>query len=117
MMPKCSGPAAWTLGWMEPEGLATEVGRRCRRAGRGEETSHNPQDSPDGCEKRFLSQGKLHTRGHSTPVRHTICAICSARQSDCHPGGDIPWRSQPTTTRSLDVASRGSSTSTTCCHP
>ena len=34
-MPKCSGPTFWTLGWMDPEGLATEVGRRDRRADGG----------------------------------------------------------------------------------
>ena len=51
-----------------------------------------------------------------TPVRHKICAIGSARQSDCHPGGEIPWRSHPTTTRSPDINSRGSSTSTNYCH-
>src|SRR5438874_5757599 len=74
-MPKCSGPTFCTLGWMDPEGLATEVGRRERRAvrrdmmairtppGLGEETSRNPQDSPDGWKRGFLSQKKLHTRG------------------------------------------------------
>ena len=49
-----------------------------------------------------------------TPVRHKICAICSARQSDCHSGGEISWRSHPTT-RSLDINSRDSSTSTNYC--
>jgi hypothetical protein len=53
---------------MDPEGLATEMGRRGRRAvgedvlairtppGLGEERSLNPQDSPDGWKRRFLSQ-------------------------------------------------------------
>src|SRR5262249_14722697 len=30
-MPKCSGWAFWTLGWREPDGLATEVNRTDRR--------------------------------------------------------------------------------------
>ena len=33
-MPKGSGPTVCTLGWMDPEGLATEVGRRWRRDAR-----------------------------------------------------------------------------------
>jgi hypothetical protein len=55
-------------------------------------------------------RGQERKRGHNTSVRHDICAIDSARQSDCHPGGDLPWRSQ-TTARSLDVSSKGKSVS------
>jgi 5,10-methylenetetrahydrofolate reductase len=62
--------------------------------------------SVDLCERVFTDvQDYAREKGLPiTPVRHNICAIGSARQSDCHPGGDLAWPSCPTT-RSPDVTS------------
>jgi hypothetical protein len=47
-------------------------------------------------EARAGVTNRQYNAGQLTSVRHKICAICSARQSDCHPGGEISWRSHPT---------------------